>query len=146
MDAGDILAQEKINILPDEKMPELRKRLIKLGGKLLLKILPEYIENNPIRSHASSQRLPTSNGIKITTQDENKATYCKKIKKEDGLIDLNDNAIKNYNKFRAYIDWPRNFIFKNDKRVIITKAKLESDKFVIDKIIPEGKKEVDYKN
>src|SRR3989338_2565192 len=41
MDAGDIIAQEKINIMPDETAPELRKRLIQLGGELLVKILLE---------------------------------------------------------------------------------------------------------
>ncbi len=128
MDAGDILAQEKTNILPNEKAPELRKRLIKLGGELLVKILPDFIENK----------------ITPIVQDESRVTNCKKIKKEDGRIDLNDNAVKNYNKFRAYANWPRTFFFKNDKRIIITKAKLKDDQFVIEKVIPEGKKETNY--
>jgi methionyl-tRNA formyltransferase len=71
---------------------------------------------------------------------------CKKIKKEDGLIDLNDNGVKNYNKFRAYAHWPRTFFFKENKRIIITDATLKNGKFVIKKIIPEGGKEVDYTN
>jgi len=125
MDAGDIIAQEKINIMPDETAPELRKRLIQLGGELLVKILLEYVENK----------------ITPVPQDEKEATYTKKIKKEDGLIDLNGDVIKNYNKFRAYAYWPRTFFFKNGKRIIITKAKLENNKFIIEKIIPEGGKE-----
>src|SRR3989344_4795377 len=74
--------------------------------------------------------------------------FCrkKKIKKEDGLIDLEDNAVKNYNKFRAYAHWPRTFFFKDGKRIIITKAKLENDKFIIEKILPEGKKETKYED
>ena len=32
MDAGDIIAQEKVDILPGETAPELLKRLIKIGG------------------------------------------------------------------------------------------------------------------
>jgi len=130
MDSGPIIAQEKIAMLPDEKAPALRQRLIKIGGELLVKILPEIIERK----------------IKLTEQNEDMATYCQKIKKEDGLIDLNDNAIKNYNKFRAYAFWPRTFFFKDGKRIIITKAKLENGKFVIEKIIPESGKEMDYKN
>src|SRR3989344_9183557 len=97
MDAGDIIAQEKINIKADEKAPELRKRLIKLGGELLVKILPEFIEGK----------------IKPIPQNGSLASVCKKIKKEDGLIDLNDDAVKNYNKFRAYAHWPRTFFFQN---------------------------------
>ena len=129
MDAGAIIAQEKVNIFPNEKAPDLRKRLIKIGGELLIKILPEFTEGK----------------IKITPQDEKEATFCKKIKKEDGLIDLTDDGVKNYNKFRAYAYWPRTFFFKNDKRIIITDAVLKNNQFIIKKVLPEGKKEIVYK-
>jgi len=129
MDAGDIIAQEHTDIISDETAPELRKRLIKLGGELLIKILPDFTENK----------------ITPVSQDETLTTHCKKIKKEDGLIDLNDDAIKNYNKFRAYAFWPRTFFFKNRKRIIITKAKMENNQFIIEKVIPEGKKEINWK-
>jgi methionyl-tRNA formyltransferase len=146
LDSGPILAQEKMEIFPDEKTPELRTRLIKIGGELLVKIL-----QTPSLLPRSSGEVPKAVGVE---QDESKATFCKKIKKEDGLIDLNGDAVKNYNKFRAYATWPRTFFFKDGKRIIITKAKLENDpfdkaqgkQFVIEKIIPEGGKEVDYRN
>jgi len=128
MDSGPIIAQEKTEINPEEKTPNLRKRLIKIGAKLLIKVLPEIIENK----------------IKLIEQNEEDATYCKKIKKEDGLIDLNDNGVKNYNKFRAYATWPRTYFFENGKRMIITDAILENNLFVIKKVIPEGKKEINY--
>src|SRR3989344_1351907 len=51
--------------------------------------------------------------IKPIPQNGSLASVCKKIKKEDGLIDLNDDAVKNYNKFRAYAHWPRTFFFQN---------------------------------
>ncbi len=138
MDAGPIIAQEMVNIFEDEKASELRTRLIKIGGELLVKTLPGFVEGkiNPIE------------------QDETNATHCKKIKKEDGLIDLNDDGISNYNKFRAYATWPRTFFFsakgesasggKDNKRIIITDAKLENGIFKIIKIIPEGEKEINY--
>jgi methionyl-tRNA formyltransferase len=130
MDSGPIIAIEKTNIDINEKASELRTRLIKIGGELLIKTLPFIFENK----------------IKLINQNENEITYCKKINKEDGLIDLNDDPIKNYNKFRAYASWPRTFFFKDNKRIIITKAKLEQGKFIIEKIIPEGGKEVNYLN
>ncbi len=130
MDAGPILTEEKVNIMSDETTPELRTRLIKIGGELLVKTLPKLIASE----------------IKPMSQDESRATHCAKIKKEDGLIDLNDDAIKNYNKFRAYAHWPRIFFFKDSKRIIITKAKLENGNFIIKKVIPEGGKEVDFKS
>lgn len=130
MDAGPIIAEEKINISKDEKASDLRKRLIKIGGELLIKTLPDFIEGK-------------TNEI---IQNENEATFCKKIKKEDGLIDLNDGAEKNYNKFRAYAHWPRTFFFKNEKRIIITDVTLENEKFIIKKVLPEGKKEIKYED
>jgi methionyl-tRNA formyltransferase len=130
MDSGPIIGTEKVEILPNEKAADLRERLIKIGGELLIKILPDFIENK----------------ITFIPQDETQATFCKKIKKEDGLIDLNENAVKNYNKFRAYAAWPRTFFFVNNKRVIITEAVLENNQFVIKKVLPEGKKEIKYED
>ena len=128
MDTGPIIAIEKTEIKPTEKAEGLRKRLIKIGGELLVKTLPNFINGKII----------------LAKQNEGEASYCKKIKKEDGLLDLNDDGIKNYNKFRAYAHWPRSFFFKNEKRIIITEAALENNQFVIKKVLPEGKKEIKY--
>ncbi len=140
LDSGDIIAQEKVSILPYEKAPELRKRLIQTGGELLVKTL-----NTPSASIVG--------GWMSVKQDETKATFCKKIKKEDGLIDLNADARTNYNKFRAYATWPRIFFFTrrslgegrfSTTRIIITDAGLIDNTFVIKKVLPEGKKEIGY--
>ena len=130
LDSGPIVAQKKADILPYETAPELRKRLIGIGGELLVEILPDF----------------ASGKIKEILQDESEATYSKKIKKEDGLIDLSDNGEKNYRKFLAYDGWPRTFFFKDGKRIIVAGARLENGKFIIEKIIPEGGKEVEYRN
>lgn len=130
MDAGPIIAKEETEILPTETTEELRKKLIKIGGELLIKILPPYLENK----------------ITLTEQKEEDATFCKKTKKEDGLLDLQkDNQKEMYNKYRAYHKWPRVYFIENNKRVIITEASFEDEKFLIKKVIPEGKKETDYK-
>lgn len=129
MDSGPIIVQEKVSILPDEIAPELRKRLIKIGGELLVKTLPDFFEGK----------------TKEISQDEKKVSYCKKIKKENGLVNLEEEPPSVlYNKFRAYAIWPRTFFFQNGKRIIITKAKLENNKFVIKKVLPEGKKEIKW--
>jgi len=131
MDSGLIIAQEKVTISPNEKAPELRKRLIKIGSELLVKTIPEL----------------TAGTVNKIQQDENEASYCKKIKKEDGLVNMKeDSPVALYNKFRAYSLWPRIFFFKNNKRVIIIDAILEDNKFVIKKVLPEGKKEIKYED
>lgn len=129
MDTGPILAVEKTPIGPSETAPELRTRLIKIGGDLLVKMLPDFIEGK----------------IVPTPQEESQATKCKKMTKEDGLIDLGAELPSVlYNKFRAYAKWPRTYFFKDEKRYVITDAVLEDGKFVIKKVIPEGGKEQNY--
>lgn len=130
MDSGPILAMKEVEINKEETTPELKKKLIKIGGDLLIEILPKIVNKE----------------ISPIPQEEDKATFCKKIKKEDGLIDPEkDNPIDMFNKYRAYKVWPRVFYFKEDKRIIITLALLSDDKFIIKKIIPEGGKEQEYK-
>lgn len=129
LDTGDILVDEKIKILPQETAPQLRKRLISIGGELLAKSLPLILEGS----------------INPRTQDNTNATHCGKIKKEDGLIVLSDDPEKNWNKYRAYFGWPGIFFFDaQKKRIKITQAHFENGKFIIEKVIPEGKKEQHY--
>ncbi|MFA7285679.1 MAG: methionyl-tRNA formyltransferase [Candidatus Paceibacterota bacterium] len=126
MDSGPLIATVKTKIEEAETAPELRKRLIQIGGDLLCQMLPKIINKE----------------ISTIPQDEDQATFCKKIKKEDGLVDIEkDKSIEMYNKYRAYKAWPRIFYFKDNKRVIITEAVLHDEKFIIKKIIPEGGKE-----
>jgi len=128
MDSGPILAKEEVKIGGTETAPELKKRLIKIGGELLVKMLPEFIEGR----------------ITPVLQDEAVATFCKKIKKEDGQVDSEKESSETlYNKFRAYANWPRIFYFdEKRKRIIISDAILENNNFVIRKVIPEGRKEI----
>jgi len=129
MDQGPIIAQEKIDISKDERTEELKERLITLGGNLLVDILPTIATGQYDKKE----------------QDENKATYSRKIRKEDGLVDLEKESDESlYNKFRAYHIWPRTFFFKNEKRIIVTDACLEEGKFTILKVLPEGKKEISF--
>ena len=133
LDAGDVVATAKTEISQSETMKELRPRLITLGAELLVSTLPDF-ENGTV------SRVP---------QDNSLATHVGKIKKEDGLIDLSDNSAKNWNKYRAYAEWPGTYFFseRNGKkiRVKITKAELTSDGSLnILNVIPEGKKEMEY--
>jgi len=134
LDSGPIIASKEISIDINETKNELRSKLKKIGGDLLCEIIPKIIDKSIIPK----------------IQDESQATYCTKIKKEDGEIDLNGDPIANYNKYRAFYGWPGVYFFtiKHNKkiRIKITKAKFENDKFVIEKVIPEGKKEISYED
>lgn len=128
LDAGDILAQEAINIGPSETARELRPRLIALGANLLVGTLPEYME-------ARLTPMP---------QDATQATRAFKIKKEDGLLDLDAPATENWNKYRAYADSIGTFFFEDGKRMKITEASLKNGAFIVERVIPEGKREMAY--
>jgi len=134
MDHGPIVVQESIEIKDKDwppLLPILEEKLFRLGGKLLVKAMGNYLKEK----------------ITPKPQDESRATYCEKIKKEDGLVDLlNDSPKEIYIKYCALYGWPGIYFMQNGKRIKITKAKLENDKFIIEKIIPENGKEIDYKN
>src|SRR3989344_2467955 len=130
LDAGDILAQEVAPIGKDETARELRPRLIQMGANLLAETLPEYLEGK----------------IMPIKQDSVRATRAYKIKKEDGLLSLDSPAEENWNKYRAYADSIGTYFYGNGKRVKITLAEFASGKFRVLRVIPEGKREMDYKH
>jgi methionyl-tRNA formyltransferase len=109
---------------------ELEKVLATEGARLFAHILPEWLEGviDPI------------------PQNEELATYCKKIKKEDGQIDLQDDPYQNLLKIKALEGWPGTYFFQGNKRVLIKKACIEDSKLKIERVIPEGKKEMPYED
>lgn len=134
LDAGDVLAQEKTAIGPSETAIELRARLIKIGGDLLARLLPDFI----------------SGKITPTPQDPAQATRCRKIKKEDGFITLGMDDESSWRKYRAYAQWPRVF-FEAERngqriRVIVVKAHFVDDTFAPDTVKPAGKNEMKYED
>jgi methionyl-tRNA formyltransferase len=42
----------------------------------------------------------------LVEQDNDSATYCKKIHKSEAIINFNETADEIYNKFKAYYEWP----------------------------------------
>lgn len=130
VDHGPIVAQASVT--PEEwpiKASLLEELLAQEGGKLLAEAIPPYMEGS----------------IVPEPQDHTKATFTKKIKKEMGLIDLAADGYQNYLKFCAYDEWPGTFFFKDGVRIKITDAVYEGGLFRILKIIPEGKKEQEYR-
>ena len=132
LDAGDVLALEEVAILPEETTRELRPRLIQIGADLLVRILPQF----------------EAGTLTPVPQDHNLATRSRKIKKEEGLLDLTADPQTNWNKYRAYAESPGTYFFmdKGGKqiRVKIKTAKYENGVFTPLRVVPEGKNETDY--
>jgi len=134
MDHGPIVAQESIHINEWPVYEKFEEMMAHSGGHLLVDILPDWI----------------SGKIDERPQDETKATYCKKFTKEDGLIDLNDEPYLNFRKIQAFHMWPQAYFFidHNSKqtRIKITDAEFKSGQLVINKVVPEGSKEIKYED
>ncbi|EKD56084.1 MAG: hypothetical protein ACD_58C00304G0012 [uncultured bacterium] len=135
MDHGPILAQQELEIANSKKQKtnkiqipidyeNLSKELAKLGAELLIKTLPDYLNNK----------------IKPINQDHTKATFTKLINKSDGLINWSEPVDLIERKIRAYNPWPGAYTFINNKRLKICQAHIKYDKLIIDLVQLEGKK------
>ena len=103
MDHGPILATQELKIESNDTTVTLLDKLAILGGYLLTKTLPAYLDDD----------------VELEKQIHEEATFTKMIKKEDGLIDWDENAEKIYNKFQAYFPWPGIYTFLEGKRLKI---------------------------
>lgn len=133
LDAGDILLTRTVAIADDDTTPTLRARLIAQGAEMLVELLPKI----------------ASGTVTHTPQDEHAATYAPKLKKEDAEIRLDAPARENWNKYRAFKEWSPVFFYTERNgasiRVKVTDAALAPDgTFTIRRVIPEGRKEMDY--
>ena len=65
-------------------------------------------------------------GITSLPQDAQLATYCKKIEKEDGLIDWSKSAKEIYKRWQAYTPWPGIYTMYEGKRLQLERVSLLS--------------------
>lgn len=135
LDHGPIVAQKSISTPgwpPYES--DLEDLLTHEGGKLLAETIPLWI-----------------NGlIQAKDQDHSIASFTKKVKKEDALINLNDSPEKNLRKIRAYSRWPKAFTFfetkHGEKRVQILKANIKDNNLILERVVPEGNSEMSFED
>ncbi|MFW5744778.1 MAG: methionyl-tRNA formyltransferase [Spirochaetota bacterium] len=106
MDAGDILAQERIPLTGTETTASLGEAVAPVGGRLLVDVL-DALERGDVRA---------------VPQDPSHATYTSLVKKEDGRIDWRESAAKIDRMVRAYTPWPRAFTTWGDERLNILEA------------------------
>jgi methionyl-tRNA formyltransferase len=94
LDTGPIVAQREVGIGATESGANLEKRLFGVGARLLLDILPGWVNGEVL-----SQK-----------QEEGKATYTKRISKKDGRIDWNKPTVAIMNQIRAFDPWPSSYV------------------------------------
>ncbi len=102
-DAGDILAQEKFPIGPDDTALDVHQKAAKAAAVLLKKALPKL-------------KKGTLKGI---PQDNEKSTYYGGRKPADGVIDFNKSAAEIRNLVRAVTrPYPGAFAFLGEKKYL----------------------------
>jgi methionyl-tRNA formyltransferase len=94
LDTGDILSQRNVEILPSDTGASLHDRLAQIAPEALL-------ESLRLLSTGNAPRIP---------QDNARATYAPKLKREHGQIDWSESAEAIERKIRAYNPWPSAFM------------------------------------
>ena len=94
LDTGDILLQRSVEILPNDTGGSLHDRLAQIAPEALLESL----------------RLLSARNAPRIAQDNARATYAPKLKREHGLIDWSESAEAIESKIRAYNPWPGAFM------------------------------------
>ena len=94
LDTGDILLQRGVEIMPDDSGGSLHDRLAQIAPDSLLESLRLLAVGN-------APRIP---------QDNARATYAPKLKREEGQIDWSESAEAIERKIRAYHPWPGAFM------------------------------------
>jgi len=108
IDCGHILLQDPTFIRDHETLPELSRRLGRIGAPLVTDTI-EGLESGELEPRP---------------QNESLASQAPKLKKEDGLIDWNEPAANLFNRIRGLNPWPGTYTFHRGRRLKILKARV----------------------
>ncbi len=109
LDTGKIIVQKSIKLTKKESITELTDKLVVLSNELLIDSIPKYI---------GGQVKPRSQ------PHPDRATYSRKLNKQDGIIDWNKPAVVLEREIRAFLNWPKSRSMLANRDVIITDAKV----------------------
>lgn len=139
MDHGPIISQFKEEILPADTAETLRNRLFERSAEALIETLNPYIQGR----------------IKPKKQDDEKVTFTKILKREDGFADMDAKSPEETERFiRAMQPWPGAWTLIKlkvggeklvTKRLKLLKAHLDEGKLILDEVQLEGKSPVSWK-
>jgi methionyl-tRNA formyltransferase len=114
LDAGDMLAQEAVDIGPDETTGEVEARLAVVGARMALDVV-ERMAAGPVAGQK---------------QDPGQVTKAPKLKKEHGAVRWDQHGSRICNHIRAMQPWPTAYTFlhhegRPPQRVILLRARWE---------------------
>lgn len=108
MDEGDIILKKEVEIDKEDTNITLSEKLSELGAKVLMEAIG----------------LIESKKAVFQKQESSKVTYAPKLKKEDGLINWSEGAIKIHDRVRGLIPWPGAYTHFDGKILKIWKTAL----------------------
>ena len=108
MDAGPIVDTEITPIAPDDDGPRLREKLSVACVPLLRRNLPALLAGEATE----------------TPQDEKAATYCRKLRKADGVLDFYAPATVLARRVSAFRGWPGSWFEVQGVRVKVGSVKV----------------------
>ena len=108
LDTGDMLLKKEVEITDEDTGGTLHDKLMAVSGDLLIETIEHLADIVPQK------------------QNEEKMTYAPPIKKEDTIIDFNDNAVDIVNKIRGFYPFPKTSFLMDGKYYKIHKAALYS--------------------
>lgn len=111
MDAGPIILEKPVNIGSEETFTGLEEKLSETAAILILEAL-DKIENKTYL---------------LRQQDESKATFAPKLKKDLGRIDWERSAAEIVNLVRGSLPWPGAYTYYKKKFLKIHKAQVSSE-------------------
>ncbi len=112
LDEGGISHIFKINIEKNENSQTLSDKLSNLASKKISEIIDSIMDKE----------------VKFKPQDHSQATYAKKIKKTEGLIDWNEKAEDIIGKINGLYPYPGVFFIFRGERYKILKAQISFSK------------------
>lgn len=126
MDTGKLITSRTHHIHPDSTTEQLTEELVALSDALLQEYVPKYLHGE----------------IKPKNQPHpDRATYSRKLTKEDGRIDWDKPAQELERQVRAFIQWPKSYTTLGMIDVIITRACVYiNPQSIPGTIVIEGKK------
>ena len=106
LDEGDISHTFKINIEENENAKSLTERLSMLASEKISDVIDSILDKE----------------VSFKPQDHSQATYAKKIKKNEGLIDWNEKAETIIGKINGLFPYPGGYFIHKGERFKILKA------------------------
>lgn len=106
MDTGPVVSQQKVSIEPHDTTESLEQKLANVGADLLMKTLPEWIEQKMVPER----------------QDNSRVIYTEHISKKDGEMNWLFSAVELERRVRAFYPWPGCFTYWQGKVLKILNA------------------------